>query len=228
MPVWFEVGWAVATAKNGLSAVELQSDYGLGSYETAWTMLHRYRRAMVFAERSKLAGYVEADEAYYGGRRAGKKGRSPGKTIVAIACEVHSSRSWGRIRLQAVPDASAKSLHFFLHDTVELGATVMTDHWSGYRGLHGFDHQPVSITNSPDPAHVVMPAVHHVASLLKRWLLGTHQGRVEPRQLQAYLDEFAFRFNRRRATKPGLLFHRLIEGSVAHDPVTYQTVAAGI
>ena len=148
MPVWFEVGWAVATAKNGLSAVELQSDYGLGSYETAWTMLHRYRRAMVFAERSKLAGYVEADEAYYGGRRAGKKGRSPGKTIVAIACEVHSSRSWGRIRLQAVPDASAKSLHFFLHDTVELGATVMTDHWSGYRGLHGFDHQPVSITNS--------------------------------------------------------------------------------
>jgi len=171
-------------------------------------MLHKLRRAMVCPERERLSGAVEVDEAYVGGNEPGVHGRqTEKKAIVAIAVEVHEPRGFGRVRLRRVPDASASSLLPFVREAVACGAEVRTDGWGGYSGLakHGYVHSKTVLSSSGDPAHVSMPAVHRVASLLKRWLLGTHQGAVRPDQLDRYLDEFTFRFNRRSSRSRGLL-----------------------
>ena len=126
--------------------------------------------------------------------------------------------------MQHIPDVTKDSLIPFVTDVVQPGATVHTDGWPAYMtvGQYGFEHVRTVMRQQSDPAHVVMPGVHRVASLLKRWLLGTHQGSVDPAHLQAYLDEFVFRFNRRRSRSRGLVFYRVLELAVGHEPVRYR------
>lgn len=224
--LWFLAMWFVTSQKNGVSALGLQRVLGLGSYETAWTWLHKLRRAMVRPGRDCLAGAVEVDETYVGGPEDGKSGReTETKAIVAVAAE-KSGRGIGRIRLRRIKDVSADSLLPFIQSVVAPGSVVHTDGWSGYAGLAaaGYKHQITVISGGPEPAHEVMPRVHTVASLLKRWLPGTHQGGTQHKHLDYYLDEFTFRFNRRRSQARGLLFHRLAQQAVAAGPAPYSTI----
>ncbi len=226
--LWFLAMWFVTSLKNGVSALGLQRVLGLGSYETAWTWLHKLRRAMVRPGRDLLSGAVEVDETYAGGPEEGTRGReTENKAIVAVAVE-KNGRGLGRIRLQRIEDASASSLLPFVQSAVAPGSTVHTDGWKGYAGLTkaGYQHQVTVIGGGPEPAHEVMPRVHLVASLLKRWLLGTHQGGVQHQHLDYYLDEFTFRFNRRRSRARGLLFHRLAQQAVAVAPAPYHTIVS--
>jgi len=218
--MWFLAMWFVTSQKNGVSALGLQRVLGLGSYETAWTWLHKLRRG------DCLTGAVEVDETYVGGPEEGKRGRkTEAKAIVAVAAE-KNGRGIGRIRLRRIKDVSSGCLLPFVRNAVAPGSVVHTDGWSGYRGLAaaGYQHQVTVISDGPEPAHEVMPRVHTVASLLKRWLLGTHQGGIQHRHLDYYLDEFTFRFNRRRSRARGLLFHRLAQQAVVVGPIPYRTI----
>ena len=231
LSTWFQAAWYVTGTKHGVSALGLQRLLGLGSYETAWALLHKLRRAMVRPSRDRLAGEVEVDETAIGPSKPGKLGRGTfaDKAIVAIAVEVRPRGACGRIRLARIPDCSAPTLTDFACTAVGPGSVVYTDHWRGYDGLAGAGllHQRTSIAASGDPAHVVMPRAHRVSSLLKRWLLGTHQGAARPQQLDFYLDEFAFRFNRRSSRQRGLLFHRLLEQAMQIDHVPVSAIAGG-
>ena len=214
-----------------MSALGLKRVLGLGSYETAWSLLHKLRRAMVRPGRDRLAGELEVDESYAGRRlAAGKRGRgAAGKAIVAIAVEVLPRGAAGRIRLARIPDCSQLVLTDFIATIAEPGSVIYTDHSHSYNRLTeaGFVHHPTNISASPDPAHVAMPRVHRVSSLLKRWLLGTHHGGISARQLDFYLDEFTFRFNRRSSRHRGLLFYRLLEQATQVDPVPYSRLVGG-
>ena len=217
----------MTSQKQGVSALGIQRSLGLGSYQTAWAMLHRYRKAMVRPGRERLAGWVEVDEAYLGGVEGAVFGRQTDtKAIVAIAVEVKNPKGFGRIRLQRVDDVSKDSLIPFIESAVEPGATVHTDGWQAYWTVpdRGYEHERTIMRAQHDPAHVVMPGVHRVASLLKRWLLGTHQGSVGPEHLDAYLNEFTFRFNRRGSRRRGLLFYQLLEQAILADPITYRSL----
>lgn len=132
------------------------------------------------------------------------------------------------MRLQRVPDVSAAALVPFVCDVVEPESTVQTDGWPSYNSIadHGYEHEKTVLSASGDPAHVSMPGVHRVASLLKRWLLGTHQGAVGAEHLDAYLNEFTFRFNRRASRRRGLLFYRLLEQALITGPITYRELVA--
>jgi len=210
---WFLAMWFVTSQKQGASALGLQRVLGLGSYHTAWGWLHQLRRAMVRPERDRLNGVVEIDETYVGGRGTGVRGRgAERKALVAIAAEVRG-RGPGRIRMARIPDASAISLRAFMTASVGEGAELHADAWAGYNGIESLGYRPVvtNISASGDPAHVVMPRVHLVASLLDRWWLGTHQGAIRPAHLDYYRDEFTFRFNRRTSRARGLLFYRLMQ-----------------
>lgn len=229
LTTWFEAAWHVSTAKNGMSAKTLERTLGT-KYRVAWTMLHRFRVAMVDAERKPLTGNVEVDETLIGGvKQGGKRGRGAVKCIVAIAVEIKEPKGFGRIRMRHIPDASSTSLVPFVRDVTAPGSVVRTDGWSGYNGLetHGFTHNITVQSSSGDPAHVSMPGVHRVSSLLARWILGTHQGSVVPEHLQSYLEEFTFRFNRRTSRSRGLVFRRLLERAVATSPVTESDVTKG-
>jgi transposase-like protein len=229
LPTWFAAAWLMTGQKQGVSALGLQRALGLGSYQTAWAMLHRFRLAMVRPARERLGGWVEVDEAYVGGVEGAVHGRETAtKSIVAIAVEIKSPRGFGRIRLRSVPDVTQDSLIPFIEAVVEPGSTVHTDGWQAYWTVpeHGYRHERTVMRRQNDPAHVVMPGVHRVASLLQRWLLGTHQGAVGPEHLDAYLNEFTFRFNRRRSRRRGMLFYRLLEQSIAADPITYSSLIA--
>lgn len=225
---WFAAAWYVTNQKHGASALGLQRVLGFGSYQTAWAMLHKLRTAMVRPGRDGLKGEVEVDETFVGGvAHGGKRGRAAArKSIVVIAVEVLSPKGFGRVRMRCVPNASGASLVPFVCDVVEPGSTVLTDGWRGYDELFrkGYTHRQIAISATGDPAHVSLPAVHRVASLLKRWLLGTHQGSVDPVHLQAYLDEFTFRFNRRSSRRRGMLFYRLLELAVGASPAPYRTL----
>ena len=202
LTIWFAAAWYVTTAKNGVSAKTLHRLLGFGSYQTAWTMLHRFRTAMVRPGRDRLAGEVEVDETLIGGIKAGKRGRGAhGKALVAVAVESLNPKGFGRCRLRTIPDAEAATLRSFLLDCVEPGSVIVTDGFASYPSAidDDYGHRPFPVAGSGIQAHVVLPGVHRVASLVKRWLLGTHQGAVARDHLQAYLDEFAFRFNRRRS-----------------------------
>jgi transposase-like protein len=219
--------WYVTNQKHGVSALGLQRVLGLGSYQTAWTMLHKLRRAMVRPGRDQLSGDVEVDETYIG-TDTGKRGRHVNKkAIVAIAVEVKQSRGFGRIRLRRIRDVSAASLIPFVCEAVEPRTLVRTDGWQGYDPLpkHGYKRKTIVLSTRGDPAHVSMPAVHRIASLLKRWLLGTHQGAVRLKHLDYYLDEYTFRFNRRTSRSRGMLFYRLLEQAVVIEPATYHDIA---
>ena len=227
LTTWFEAAWHLTTAKNGLSAKTLERTLGT-KYRVAWTMLHRFRVAMVRSER--LSGDVEIDETLVGGvEHGGKRGRGAAKSIVVIAVEILKPKGFGRLRMRHIPDASGANLLPFVCDAVAPGSMVHTDGWGGYNDLpkHGYTRQKTVLSSSGDPAHVSMPGVHRVTSLLKRWILGTHQGSVTKDHLQSYLEEFTFRFNRRTSRSRGLVFRRLLEQSVVTGPVTEADVTHG-
>lgn len=226
--LWFRAMWYVTSQKNGCSAKSIQRVLGLGSYQTAWAWLHKLRRAMVRPDRDRLHGVVEADETYIGGREKGKLGREQGeKALVVIAVELRGAKL-GRIRLQRIPDASAQSLLGFLKESVDVGTEVHTDGWRGYWPITaaGYPHRKHKQTtvSCPTPSYEEMPHTHQVASLLKRWLLGTHQGAVRCEHLDYYLDEFTFRFNRRKSASPGKLFYRLVQQAVQVEPCPYKSL----
>lgn len=226
---WFLAMWLACTQKTGLSAKGLQRELGLGSYQTAWLMLQKLRQAMVRIGREKLRGSVEVDETYIGGAEKGVHGRKlVGKALVAIAVEL-DGRKVGRARLRHVTDGSGKSLVGFVEDCVEAGSRVHTDGWSGYNGLRkaGYRHRVTHTAGDDELAVEVFPHVHLVAPLLKRWLGATHQGRVGHKHLQGYLDEYTFRFNRRKSRHVGKIFHRLFEQLVLRQARTYREITAG-
>lgn len=224
MQTWFHVVWFVVVQKNGVSALGLQRALGLGSYKTAWTWMHKLRRAMVVPEREMLSGPVEVDETFIGGVKSGATGRTRGgKAIVAIAVEARENGP-GRVRMRRISDTTQASLTPVVEDFVERGSEVQTDAWGGYNELDrmaAYSHTITNVSASGEPAHVSMPHVHRVASLFKRWLLGTHQGGIAWQQLDYYMDEFTFRFNRRQSRYRGLLFYRLMEGVVSTAPKPY-------
>jgi transposase-like protein len=229
LSTWFEAAWHLTTAKNGLSAKTLERTLGV-RYRVAWTMLQRFRVAMVRSERERLSGAVEVDETLVGGvERGGKRGRGTSKSVVVIAVEVLDPKGFGRLRMRHVPDASGDHLVPFVCAVVAPGSIVRTDGWGGYNGLskHSYTLHKTVLSSSTDPAHVTMPGVHRVASLLKRWILGTHQGSVTPEHLQSYLEEFTFRFNRRTSASRGLVFRRLLEQAVVTGTVTETEVTHG-
>jgi transposase-like protein len=226
--LWFHAIWQVVSQKNGASAASVQRSLGLRSYQTAWAWLHKLRRAMVLSGRTLLQGSVEVDETIVGGPEPGTWGASLGqrKYLVAIAAECVAS-AIGRIRLAPLLDRTRPKLHQFVSQSIEPGSTVITDGLAAYTGLDalGYRHRPVSLAGRPKPAAVQeLPRVHRVAALLKRWLLGTHHGRIGPDHLEYYLDEFTFRFNRRRARSPGRLFYALLQQAVREDPAPYHTL----
>jgi len=229
LTVWFTACWLFAAQKDGVSAQSLQRALEIGSYPTAWAMLQRLRSVLVRPGRDRLSGIVEVDETYIGGEEPGLRGgRAKGKkALVGVAVEVKEPRGYGRCRMAILTDASASSLHPFVTAHVEPGARVITDGWQGYRGLDklGYTHEPRSQRAARargDDLGELLPAVHRVASLAKRWLLGTHQGSVEEAHLQSYLNEFVFRFNRRKSRSRGMVFYRVLELAVAHAPVRYR------
>ena len=228
---WFQAIWYITNQKSGGSALGLKRLLGLGSYQTAWSWLHKMRHAMVRDGRSSLSGNVEVDETLVGGKdKGGKRGRGAGKkSIVLIAVEVHEPMGFGRVRMQRVSDASGDSLIPFVCKNVKPGSVIMTDCWKGYSKLEeqGYTHKKINISKSGDPAHVHLPGIHRIASLLKRWLLGTHQGAVRPEHLDYYLDEYTFRFNRRASKARGMLFYRLLEQAVCIDPLPYRKIVDG-
>ena len=228
LTLWCRAIWWVTAQKNGASALGLQRILGLRQYRTAWTWLHKLRRAMVHPERDRLSGCVEVDEIYVGGREKGARGRSRGKkSLVAVAAE-EDGDGIGRIRLRRVPDASAARLEAFILDAVEPGSRVRTDGWSSYSQLQalGYRHRKAVTGGDPKRIDKHFPRVHRVAALLKRWLLGTHQGAVGKSHLNYYLDEFTFRFNRRTSRSRGLLFYRLLQQAVVTAPAPESALIA--
>lgn len=231
LKTWFFAIWLVTSQKYGASALGLKRVLGLGSYQTAWTWLHKLRRAMVRPDRDRLSGIIEVDETYIGGTKKGsKRGRgAANKDIVIIAIEIHQPKGFGRVRMKRIPDVSAQSLTPFVVDVTETGSVIRTDGWSGYADLssQGYIHDQVVQSGNGDPAHVSMPGVHRIASLLKRLLLSTHQGAVRGRHLDYYLDEYTFRFNRRSSKSRGLLFFRLMEQAVGTETTSYRGIVDG-
>jgi len=224
LTMWFRAIWWVTSQKNGSSALGLQRILGLRSYQTAWTWLHKLRTAMIRPGRDKLSGYVEVDETYIGSEESGKRGRgAENKMLIAVAVEV-TAKKIGRIRLKRIHDASSSSLHSFIQNCIEKGSTIHSDGWSGYNGLEalGYSHDITIVKGQEKDASELMPNVHLVVSLIKRWILGTHQGAISVKHLDYYLDEFTFRFNRRASSYRGKLFYRLLENAVLIEPTTYK------
>jgi len=232
LKVWLAAAWYLTSQKQGVSALGLQRVLGLGSYQTAWTMLHRFRCAMVRPDRERLKGLVEVDETYLAisdrQRPISPVGRksSTSKVLVVMAVEILEPKGFGRIRLRRITNDSDECVVPFVQQSVEPGAQVRTDGSAAYRSLSelGYDHERTVMLGSDVPAHVSMAGVHRVASLVKRWILGTHHGSVQPEHLDAYLDEFVFRFNRRTSGSRGMLFYRLLQQAVVTKPVTYQDI----
>lgn len=226
LTLWFRAMWAVTSQKNGASAIGLQRVLGLGSYKTAWTWLHKLRRAMVRPGRDRLSGCVEVDETFYGGEEQGVRGRqTQNKSLIVIAAQ-EDGAGIGRIRMRRIPDASGENLMLFIEEAVEPGSVVHTDGWIGYLPVEraGYHHRVTFLKGKKESAAELLPRVHLVASLLKRWLLGTHQGAVSREHLDYYLDEFTFRFNRRNSRSRGKLFLRLAEQAVAVAPAPYKSM----
>jgi transposase-like protein len=217
---WFAAVWLVTSQKNGLSAQGLQRVLGFGSDETAWAWLHKLRRAMVRPDRERLCGIVEVDESFIGGQTPGRKGGSTLKVPVMIAVERTGKRALGRVRLAVAEAPNTNELVEFACQVVEPGSTIRTDGARVFRKLAtmGYAHDYVTVYNSADPAHELLPGVHIVSSLLKRWIAGTHHQRVSDKHLPYYLDEYTFRFNRRKSRARGLLFYRLLQQALATDP----------
>jgi len=217
--LWFRAIWHVTSQKIGVSALGLQRVLGLPRYETTWTWLQKLRVAMVRPGRDRLSGIIEVDETYIVGEKPGKRGRGAGgKALVMVAAQENEGHI-GRIRLCRVPDASAESLSQAVQDTVEPGSMVRTDGWGGYGQLTSLGYVHAVVRETGEVGENLLPLAHRAASLLKRWLLGTHQGAVRASHLDYYLDEFTFRFNRRTSGSRGKLFYRLVQQAVQVQPV---------
>lgn len=224
LTLWYRTIWAMIVQKNGISAVGLQRIMGFGSYQTAWTWLHKLRMLTVLSNRNKLNGKVEIDETFLGGKKSGKRGRgAAGKVLVAIAVEIFE-KGTGRVRLSRIPNASRNNLKKFIENNIEPGSEMVTDGWKSYQNIEGYKHTIVE-NKVKSGEENLMPNVHRVASLLKRWLLGTHQNYITGNKTQNYLDEFVFRYNRRKSTSRGLIFQRVMEQAVKHLPIKYENVA---
>lgn len=222
--LWFNVIWAVIVPKTGASANNLKTAMGFGSYQTVWTWLHKLRRAMVRPGRDRLIGEVEVDETYVGGVEKGKNTKGRGaisKVLVVVATEC-LGKKLGRVRFRCISQASENELIPFINDSVEPESIIITDGWEGYKnvGLNGYQHKKKVISGSRKAAHELLPHVHLVDALLKKWLNGTHQGRIDKKYLPYYLDEYSFRFNRRLSKYRGKLFYRLIQQSLQVLPTT--------
>jgi len=226
LTLWFRAVWWVTSQKNGASAMGLQRVLGLKSYKTAWTWLHKLRRAMVRPGRDRLTGRIEVDETYLGGLEEGVRGRQTERKALIIVAAQEDGPGIGRIRMRRIADASAESLTPFIKDSVEAGSVIHTDGWLGYEPLEGqgYDHEVTFLKGKKETPSELMPRVHRVTSLLKRWLMGTHQGAVSLEHLDYYLDEFTFRFNRRKSRSRGKLFFRLLQQAVAINPVPYKSM----
>jgi transposase-like protein len=224
--LWFQVMWWMVGQKSGASALGLNRVLGVGCYETAWTWLHKLRRAMVRPGREALSGEVKVDETFIGEVEEGGGRRHIGdKALVAIAAEIRGA-GIGRIRMKRIAAASADALMGFVCESVATGSTIVSDGLQSYRALPGagYRHRRRVIEGSGKDAHEVLPRVHRVAALVKRWLLGTHQGAVSRDHLDYYLDEFTFRFNRRTSQHRGKLFYRLVQQAVAMEPAPYDGI----
>jgi len=228
LTVWFAACWQFVSGKDGISALHLKRTLKIGSYQTAWAMLHRFRSVLVRPGRDRLSGRVEVDETYIGGQDPGLAGgRAKGKKILTgIAVETHADGGLGRCRVAPLENAKAPTLRSFIQDHVAPGSLIVTDGWGGYRRIskYGYSHEPhnqrAARARGEDPGNL-LPGVHRIASLTKRWLLGTHQGSVNSSHLPSYLDEFVFRFNRRTSRSRGMLFYRVMELAVGQEPVRY-------
>lgn len=223
LTTWFRAMWYVTSQKNGASALGVQRVLGLGSYKTAWALLHKLRRAMVRPGRDRLGGTVEVDETYWGGEEKGVICRlTEKKALIAVAAQ-EDGKGIGRIRLRHIADLTKTSLHGFIREAVEPGNTVRTDGLNAYRGLEGYRHDRRVQRRQTEGEHL-LPRVHRVVSLLKRWLLGTHQGAIGHDHLDYYLDEFTFRFNRRTSASRGKLFFRLAQQAVQVSPAPFDSL----
>lgn len=227
--LWFWAAYLMTTGTPGISARQLQRQLGLSRYETAWTMLHKLRRAMVNPERTLLTGEVEVDECEVGGREAGRRsGRSlTAKAVqVVVAVEVRGQGS-GRVRMRIIPNASGDTLGTFVKETVHAGAIVHTDGWMGYAPLTkaGYEHRPRSqrAAKKAGDTDPVLPRVHRAISNFKTWLRGTHRS-VGNEHLQVYLDEFTFRYNRRGT--PMAAFQSLLGLGAQQAPATYRQIVS--
>lgn len=225
---WFRMIWWVAGQKNGASALGLKRMLGLGSYETAWTWLHKLRRAMVRPGQDRLTGTVQVDETFIGGAKPGKRGRgAEGKALVLIIAQ-EKGKATGRIRLRRIEDASSDSLEAAIKETVEPGTLIKTDGWAGYNGVDVLGYKHKAIRKTADVGDNLLPLCHREASLIKRWLGGTHQGAVSHEHLGYYLDEYTFRFNRRTSRSRGLLFFRLLQNAVVMEHTGYNEIALSV
>ena len=223
LTMWFRAMWHVTSQKSGMSALGLQRVLGIGGYKTAWVLLHKLRRAMVRPGRELLSGTVEVDETYWGGEEEGVIGRQTyGKSLIIVAAE-EDGRGIGRIRLACLGDLTKVSLHGFITRTVAPGSALRTDGLPAYLGLEGYIHIRQIQRRQTVGIHL-LPRAHRVISLLKRWLLGTHQGAVNPEHLEYYLDEFTFRFNRRKSASRGKLFYRLAQHAVQVEPTVFKSL----
>ena len=227
LTVWFRACWWLTNQKQGVNALSLQRALGLGSYRTSWMMMQKLRSAMVRPQRSQLTGELEVDEIYIGGPEVeGKKYRSS-KRLILIAVEKKGS-SIGRIRMKLISNTRSPTLLASIQEMAEPGSLIQTDGWVGYVEIanHGYKHEaiPMPTSRKGKREENSLPKVHRVASLFKRWILGTYQGRVDSKHLPKYLDEFVFRFNRRTSGSRGLLFERLLENCVQFKAPTYEII----
>lgn len=226
LTMWFRMIWWVTSLKTGASALAMQRVLGLGSYETAWTWLHKLRRAMVRPGRNRLSGRVEVDETYVGASEEGLRGRRTEKKALIVVAAQEDGKRTGRIRMARIQDASADSLEPFIEQSIEPGSIVHTDGWGGYAGIKkkGYQHEVTVLARRKESASDLLPRVHHVVGLLKTWLAGTLHGAISHEHLDYYLDEFTFRFNRRTSKSRGKLFYRLVQQAVQVDPVPYKAM----
>jgi transposase-like protein len=224
--VWFWAAYLMTTDKRGISALLLQRQLGLGCYETAWMMLHKFRRAMVNLEREPLRGEVEVDDTWIGGTQAGLQGSRQLKgrkaALVIVAVEKRGKAS-GRIRMEVIPDFRSVTLNGFVQHNVAPGSAIYTDGLKSFAGLEqaGFRHIPRTQPLQSDlrkGQKSVAPLADRAIGNLQQWLIGTYHG-VSRDQLQVYLDEFVFRHNRRQT--PMAAFQTLLGLGTAHRPVPY-------
>jgi len=235
--LWFHIMWWLSAQKTGVSASNFKDFMGFGSYETSWAWLHKLRRAMVRPDREKLIGEIEVDETFIGGKESGEKEDGTGKTgrgcaekIIVVVVTECLGKQIGRVRFKIIKSATSENLIKFIEENIEHKSTIITDGWSGYASLadsENYIHIKKPIRGSGKEAHELLPHVHMVDSLLKRWINGTHQGNISSKNLEFYLDEFAFRFNRKLSTHRGKVFFRLVQQALNSNHTTLKQLIKG-
>jgi transposase-like protein len=215
LKMWFRAIFEISTRRTGISAKDLQRIMGFGSYKTAWSWLHKLRAAMVRPDREPLGPFAQVDETLVGGKG------SPNKELVLVAAEVD-----GRVRLAHADNNDEGTLKSFADSQIASDTQVVTDGLASYNSdsLGQRPHQAIVQTKQERRESDALQGCHWTTSLLKRWLLGTHAGAVRPKHLQAYLDEFAFRHNRRKTNGVGRIAARVIEQLVARGPLPMRTI----